>query len=82
MKYNWEKEVIDDFKKEELTIDTFEKLEAFETKLSDYINELIDSTFTEGDDELEMFDSLLEAVYINTTKIKSLKYKTNTKSFR
>jgi len=82
MKYNWEKEVIDSFKKEELTIDTFEKLEAFETKLSDYINGLIDSTFTEGDDELEMFDSLLEAVYINTTKIKSLKYKTNTKSFR
>ena len=82
MKYHFEKEVIDDFKKEELTIDTFEKLEAFETKLSDYIDGLIDSTFTEGDDELEMFDSLLEAVYINTTKIKSLKYKTNTNSFR
>jgi len=64
MKYHWEQEVVDNFREQEKNVDTFEKLEAFETKIKDYIEEVIESSFTDGDDDQEMFDSLSEAIYI------------------
>jgi len=64
MKYHWEQEVVDNFREQEKNVDTFEKLEAFETKIKDYIEEVMESSFTDGDDDQEMFDSLSEAIYI------------------
>ena len=65
MKYYWNEEDINEFRAEEQTVCTLDELEDFEAKLSDYVNDLISETFTEGDDALEMYDSLIEAVYID-----------------
>ena len=63
MKYYWNEEDINEFRVEEQTVCTLSELEDFEAKLSDYVNDLISETFTEGDDASEMYDSLIEAVY-------------------